>query len=209
MSVIVENRFTSNGYECEVRIVGDDYYRYRCGYVLIDESHPLYGVNGSELPADFKPKVNGGITYSTKEGDKWVFGFDYGHCWNIPDPKITDYTHPRFDENDIPDTLANAMGDCINLADALKAYEGKEYVWTIDDWGFMSERKPSTINLQGTIYIPVEGKPCKKGYIPCLLNIPCDPKDDKEAKWMLEGIRTGQITAEFYVSPSYAMKKED
>lgn len=154
----VEKRFEYNGYKCEVRIVGDEYCRYRCGYVFIDESHPLYGVCGSELPEDFEPKVNGGITYSNKEGDKWVFGFDYCHCWNISDPKITDYTQPRFDENDIPDTLANAMSDCINLAEALKAYEGKDYVWTIDEWGFISERKPNAINLQGVMYVPADNE---------------------------------------------------
>lgn len=152
----IEKRFECNGYKCEVRIARDDYCRHRRGYVFVDESHPLYGVCGSELPEDFKPKVNGGITYSTKEGDKWVFGFDYCHCWNIPDPKLTDYTRPRFGENDIPDTLANAMKDCINLAEALKDYEGRDYVWTIDDWGFMSERKPAAINLQGNLYVPAQ-----------------------------------------------------
>lgn len=67
----------------------------------------------------------------------------------------------------------------------------------------------SCINTTIDMLKIIDGVPYQKGYVPCLLNIPFDPKDDKEAKWMLEGIKTGEITAEFYVTPSYAMTKED
>lgn len=67
----------------------------------------------------------------------------------------------------------------------------------------------SCVNTTIDMLKSVEGVPYQKGYIPCILNIPYDTKDNKEAEWMLEGVRTGQITVEFFVTPSYAMTKED
>lgn len=80
---------------------------HRCGYVLIPETHPAYGypyyVYSDDdrielLNKDIVEKVNdiyvhGGLTYS-ETGDnkfiedsnnKWIFGFDAGHCDDKPD----------------------------------------------------------------------------------------------------------------------------
>jgi len=65
---------------------------HRCGYVGVDESHPLYG-NGDFWEAD----VHGGITYyrGFQELENalgitcWFFGFDCGHAGDIPDVEAT------------------------------------------------------------------------------------------------------------------------
>lgn len=152
-----EITFTHCGYECEVRIIRDSH---RSGYVSVKKGHPLYGVYYGEVPDDFEPKVNGGLTYSRKEGDDWVFGFDFAHCWNVPDLNICTYktaedveTIEKMYPNEARyDTLEEVMNDCMNLAEALKEYEGREYVYDIDEWSYISENKPDAIMCNGVRY---------------------------------------------------------
>lgn len=46
------------------------------GYVMVDPTHPLYGVEYDDVPYD-KIDVYGGLSYSKKdsESEGWVFGF--------------------------------------------------------------------------------------------------------------------------------------
>ena len=84
--LVIERSFITNeGYfgVCVFTQMG-----HRCGYVGVDESHPLYG-DGDFWEAD----VHGGITYSGgfQELENalgitcWFFGFDCMHGGDIPD----------------------------------------------------------------------------------------------------------------------------
>ena len=84
--LVIERSFITNeGYfgVCVCTQMG-----HRCGYVGVDESHPLYG-DGDFWEAD----VHGGITYSRgfQELENalgitcWFFGFDCMHAGDIPD----------------------------------------------------------------------------------------------------------------------------
>lgn len=46
------------------------------GYVMVDPTHPLYGMHYDDISYN-QIKVHGGLTYSTKdsESEGWVFGF--------------------------------------------------------------------------------------------------------------------------------------
>lgn len=153
-----EITFEHCGYECEVRIIHDSH---RSGYVAVKEGHPLYGVYYDDVPNDFNPDVNGGLTYSREEGDDWAFGFDFAHCWNIPDLNICSYKTTddterlakMYPNEARPDTLEEVIKDCKILAEALKAYEGKEYVYGLDDWNYYSDKLPDSIVCNGTLYI--------------------------------------------------------
>lgn len=53
-----------------------------CGYIGVNEDHPLYGVEYDNLPIE----CHGGLTFSDKGDDtfrpagRWWFGWDYGHA---------------------------------------------------------------------------------------------------------------------------------
>lgn len=150
--VTVEKSWEHNGYHCEVRIMPMGH---RCGYVFVEKSHPLYGVDAALDGAyGFDPDVNGGLTYSQREGDSWVFGFDFAHCWDIPDPKISQKAYEesptRFDPCARVATLKIAVHDCESLADTLKEWEGREFVYNLDD--YYSEREPDAIICHGVRY---------------------------------------------------------
>lgn len=52
-----------------------------CGYVKVDEDHPLHGVNYFEYDNDYK--VHGGITFAdsfSKLDTTWWIGFDGAHA---------------------------------------------------------------------------------------------------------------------------------
>jgi len=46
-----------------------------CGYVLLPHDHPYHGKFYDNIPVE----VHGGLTYSEKEGEYWMVGFDTAH----------------------------------------------------------------------------------------------------------------------------------
>lgn len=57
------------------------------GYVSVPKENPYYGISYSKL--EDKPLFNcvhGGLTYSDKDGENWVFGFDYAHAEDMLNP---------------------------------------------------------------------------------------------------------------------------
>ena len=72
----VESDFTYKGYRCLVTIHPSGW---RCGYIEVKQSHPLYGKNYNDEIIDIY--VHGGLTFSGHviESDGWWFGFDAGH----------------------------------------------------------------------------------------------------------------------------------
>tara|TARA_R110001583_G_scaffold123825_8_gene275248 strand:+ start:340 stop:663 length:324 start_codon:yes stop_codon:yes gene_type:complete len=51
------------------------------GYITLPEGHPWFEV---DLP-DEAHDIHGRITYSEKEGDEWVIGFDTAHAGDTPE----------------------------------------------------------------------------------------------------------------------------
>lgn len=164
----VEREWECFGCRCMVGIMAMGH---RCGYVSVSLDNPLYGVRYDDLPDGFEPGVNGGITYSRWEigGDRWVFGFDYDHCWDIPDdacieyyaecnPGIEDRVLEIFRKGVSPDarvaTLEMAIDDCNRLAEYLDSWIGRKYVLTIDDFRYGSLREPDEIICKGIRYVP-------------------------------------------------------
>lgn len=151
--ITVEKSWEHNGYHCEVRIMPMGH---RCGYVFVEKGHPLYGVDATfNCVYGFDPDVNGGLTYSEREGDSWVFGFDFAHCWNIPDPAINPDAYlnsiaRKWEPDARVGTLDRAVHDCESLADTLKEWEGHEFVYNLDD--YCSEREPDAIVCHGVRY---------------------------------------------------------
>lgn len=143
---------------------------HRCGYVLVEKGHPLYGVLDDELPVDFRPEVNGGITYAGHKNndDRWAFGFDFDHYWDIPDDACNEYKmacnpglklenleiiNTRLDPDARVATLDMAVEDCERLAECLLEWSGKPYVYTIDDSWYYSDRVPDEIVCKGIRYV--------------------------------------------------------
>lgn len=85
----VENDFFYRGQRCLV-LKGD----WRCGYVGIKPTHPLYGIEYNDNGPDFDQpcpedllRCHGGITYSgnsrlSKDDGVWWFGFDTAHSFD-------------------------------------------------------------------------------------------------------------------------------
>ncbi len=128
----VEKAWESSGYHCEVRIMP---LGHRCGYVGVKKQHPLYGIHYDDVPLGLHVLVNGGLTYSKREGDLWVFGFDFHHYWDQQDPSLLPYVADpfvdsflHFCECSYPDqriaTLDDAVSDCEALALGLKQCVG-------------------------------------------------------------------------------------
>lgn len=88
--VHLEEMFEHNGYKCACTFIKTGY---RCGYVAVDNTHPwFYKDYDEDGPNDVK--CHWGLTYAgegvhfyDKDDDLWWFGFDCGHCSDIPDYK--------------------------------------------------------------------------------------------------------------------------
>ncbi len=83
-----EREFTESGLPCCTRTheLG-----HRCGYVMVREGHPLYGLtlwDDSDALAELE--VDGGITFAKGRDGCWILGWDAAHAWHIPDPSIMD-----------------------------------------------------------------------------------------------------------------------
>lgn len=63
---------------------------YRCGYVLLPDSHKWYNVDYDNIE---NISVHGGLTYARREVHDnetyWVVGFDCAHAGDAPDPTLT------------------------------------------------------------------------------------------------------------------------
>lgn len=91
---------------------------YRCGYVAVDQTHPLYGINIEDIRAR-NLDVHGGITLSARLDDStnWWFGFD---CLHRDDCAI------ETEEMEFPGTgeirtLEFVVSECEKLAKQLAA----------------------------------------------------------------------------------------
>ena len=142
MGYKVESDFHYKGLRCVV-IITD--MCHRCGYVGVENNHPLYGVNYFD-EADFlkgSPEwyfdVHGGITYSggdnyPVESNLWWFGFDCAHYGDGKDYKsVSEYQiidkdrlkyymecDKRFpDIRGVVRTQSYVEQECKNLADQL------------------------------------------------------------------------------------------
>lgn len=84
---IVEKEFEHCGLRCVCVLQNMGH---RCGYVGVDESHPLYGED-YDHEAVSNLDVHGGVTYSNGDGyypiesDLWWFGFDCAHYMDLND----------------------------------------------------------------------------------------------------------------------------
>ena len=75
--------FEHNGLKCLIRRIyhdkiPEDLGGYFCGYVEIDEGHPLYHSNKR-----FDADVHGGVTWNGFMQDTYYVGFDCNHAWDI------------------------------------------------------------------------------------------------------------------------------
>jgi hypothetical protein len=89
-----------NGYKCAIAFTNP--LNIHCGYVILDESHPLYGEKNYCEGVLSKIEVHGGITFaddarkiSGNEDEKfikgWAIGFDCGHADDICDFNIINF----------------------------------------------------------------------------------------------------------------------
>ena len=83
-----EREFTESGLQCCTRTHKRGH---RCGYVMIHEGHPLYGITLLDYSdALTELEVDGGITFANGCDGCWVLGWDAAHAWHEPDPAIMD-----------------------------------------------------------------------------------------------------------------------
>lgn len=69
--------FKYKGYNCKIRRV--EHVRHLCGYVLLPKEHYLYGKEYCDIDID----CHGGLSYSEKENEYWVIGFDCAHACDL------------------------------------------------------------------------------------------------------------------------------
>lgn len=74
----IEREFEESGLACCTRTHDMGYC---CGYVAVNEGHPLYGMDYDKL-YDEHPEieVDGGVTFANGEGGTWMFGWDAAHA---------------------------------------------------------------------------------------------------------------------------------
>lgn len=150
-NVEVIKKFTHKGFYCEVRKIPPAYGTRRilasvlpdcianghyCGYVFLDKDHPLYGVKYDYINDTIEPCVNGGLTYSDFEGEQWVLGFDFCHCWN-----------------EDGGTVEEAIKDCKALCKQLKKVKSFEVDMTDD---FYSDKLPDAVIIKEQRYEPIK-----------------------------------------------------
>jgi len=69
-----------SGLRCEIRA---NHSGALCGYVTVPRGHPFYGKGYDGLDIE----VHGGLTYASKNGKGWEFGFDCSHCDDAGHPE--------------------------------------------------------------------------------------------------------------------------
>lgn len=87
-----------------------------CGYAVIPEYSPLYGVDYQDLEDDIR--VHGGLTFSGRiEGvDGYLIGFDCNHAWDDPHVQDEKYTLKE---------CASLVEQLIKLEGSLQKISGK------------------------------------------------------------------------------------
>ena len=82
----IEREFEESGLKCCTRTMDMGH---RCGYVAVEEGHPLYGMDYDKL-YDEHPEidVDGGVTYANGANGTWIFGWDAAHAWHKRDWSI-------------------------------------------------------------------------------------------------------------------------
>jgi hypothetical protein len=78
-----ETEFVHAGLQCWTIVARD----HKNGYVAVGKEHPLFGKQYDALDVS----VHGGLTYSNKQGDLWVFGFDTAHLYDCWDDLLTSH----------------------------------------------------------------------------------------------------------------------
>jgi len=107
------------GYKCV--IIRHPDFGYLCGYVGVERSHGLYGIDYTEIPDELGiDLVHGGLTYSgrahwNETDDRWYFGFDCGHH--------EDFCPFLEDSEGVYRTMDYVEGECKRLADALYSFQ--------------------------------------------------------------------------------------
>lgn len=64
--------FIYKGFKCFIK---RNHFQALCGYVVVPEGNTLYLKNHTDINID----CHGGLTYSEKEVNNWVIGFDCAH----------------------------------------------------------------------------------------------------------------------------------
>jgi len=141
--VVIEGGGEYKGYPYLITFTGT---AHRCGYVAIDEGHPLYGKDlmQNSAPEPFDLCVHGGITFHEKGthvlerlfpdqphcNDEWI-GFDAAHAWDGKDwekhakyfgeekmKKLSSY-FTFFDRDETIRTYSYIEQQCKNLIDQI------------------------------------------------------------------------------------------
>lgn len=107
----VERLFFEAGYVCFTTV--HPYLCHRCGYVVVPEGHPLYGMDDAFDDNVTSIQVHGGVTFLGGDSGCWIVGFDMAHLGDAPDLSL------RGDDG-------GKLDDYFNLF-------GHGYVWTADD----------------------------------------------------------------------------
>lgn len=118
----IEKVFESSGYPCAV--IHDNMIGFRCGYVGVDEKHPLYGKDYSVF--DGFIEVHGGVIFSghsilvETDTPTWWIGFDCAHAFDKCDiyDKIT--ADIRIYQMGEKRSLGYCIAQCTGLARQLR-----------------------------------------------------------------------------------------
>lgn len=99
-----------------------------CGYVVIPEYSPLYGVDYQDLEDYIR--VHGGLTFSGRiEGvDGYLLGFDCNHAWD--DPHIQDEIYTRGECESLIDQIIK-LEELLLMISGIDKAEEKTYRYEI------------------------------------------------------------------------------
>jgi hypothetical protein len=120
----VERMFEESGLKCFTKTVDTGH---RCGYVMVEKGHPLYGCKCSVDERFGAIEVDGGVTFAETFGDVTVLGWDAGHWWHLVDPSIKerDFTEDEAAIVELYEALSN-------LADTLGGFDPEKYMVDAD-----------------------------------------------------------------------------
>lgn len=99
-----------------------------CGYVVIPEYSPLYGVDYDDLEDNIR--VHGGLTYSGRiDGiDGYLIGFDCNHAWD--DPHIQDEIYTRGECESLIDQIIK-LEELLLMISGIDKAEEKTYRYEV------------------------------------------------------------------------------
>lgn len=135
--IVLQERY--RGYELIVRKISyetrempaslylrNDYWY--CGYVVIPEYSPLYGVDYDDLEGNIR--VHGGLTYSGRiDGvDGYLIGFDCNHAWD--DPHVQDEIYTRGECESLIDQIIK-LEELLLMISGVDKAEDKTYRYEV------------------------------------------------------------------------------